>query len=209
MNTIDFGLFTNEYVVVVAVIIVGLIFFGIILFNADIHIESEQKRAGRHGERIATHVISEVLNGNDVLFTNVCLSYEGKETELDNVIVNNRGVFIVEVKNYNGVLSGDEDDFYWDKSKYTDSGNFYQKQVKNPIKQVKRQVYILKSILQQNGIDVWVEGYAFLLERNSPVESPMILESRKDIHEAIHVKTNARLSNEQKERIVEIIASFI
>ena len=194
-----------EYMIVISVIIICLIFFGLILWKADIHIESEQKRAGRRGERIATQVIQEVLNERDILLTNIHLSYDGSETELDNVIINNRGVFIIEVKNYNGVLSGEADDYKWLKSKYTDSGNFYQKEVKNPIRQVKRQVYILSGYLRDHGIKVWVEGNAFLLERNSPVKDDCILESSRDIHEAIHAKTNNKLTDETKRRIVDLL----
>lgn len=195
-----------ELSTVIIVIVVGLVFFGILLFKADIHIESEKKRAGRHGERIATRVISEVLCEDDVLLTNVRLSFEGRQTELDNVVINNRGVFIIEVKNYNGVLAGGVDDYKWLKSKYTDYGNFYQNEVKNPIKQVKRQIYILKSILEKNGISVWVGGYAFLLNRNSLVESTYILKSRKEIHYAIHKGINNNLTDKQKKEIIEILS---
>lgn len=195
-----------ELMIVIAVIIICFVFFGLILWKADIHIESEQKKAGRRGERIATQVIQEVLNDRDVLLTNIHLSYDGSETELDNVVINNRGVFIIEVKNYNGVLAGGVDDYKWLKSKHTDGGNFYQTEVKNPIKQVKRQIYILSSVLRENGIRVWVEGYAILLERNSPVEDEHILWSQRDIHEAIHVKSNNKLSNDTKRKIVDLLA---
>ena len=100
------------------------------------------------------------------MLTNVKVSFEGKNTELDNVIINNRGVFIIEIKNYNSILIGDEDDFEWIKNKYTEAGNFYQKSVKNPIKQIKRQVYILSGYLKAHGFDVWIEEYVFLVEGN-------------------------------------------
>lgn len=165
--------------------------------------ESEARRAGRRGEHFASRLISEVLDERDILLTNVTLSYDGKRTELDNVIVNNRGVFIIEVKNYSGMLIGEEDDFEWVKNKVTDAGNIYQKTVKNPIPQVKRQIYILSGRLKQRKLDVWVEGYVFFVERNSPVRSDYVLDTRADIDWVIHHGTNNNLSNADKKRIVE------
>ncbi|MBP5265304.1 MAG: NERD domain-containing protein [Lachnospiraceae bacterium] len=165
--------------------------------------ESEARRAGRRGEHFASRLISEVLDERDILLTNVTLSYDGKRTELDNVIVNNRGVFIIEVKNYSGMLIGEEDDFEWVKNKVTDAGNIYQKTVKNPIPQVKRQIYILSGQLKQRKLDVWVEGYVFFVERNSPVRSDYVLDTRADINRVIHHGTNNNLSNADKKRIVE------
>lgn len=53
-------------------------------------------------------------------------------------------------------------------------GNTFEKNVKNPIKQVKRQTYILAKYLEYYGPRVWVEGYAFLVNGNSPVNSSYI-----------------------------------
>lgn len=152
------------------------------------------RQAGKEGELAAQEIIREVLRENDILLSNICISYEGKETELDNVIITDKGVFIIEVKNYSGKLIGKEEDFEWKKYKLSAGGNVYEKNVKNPIKQVKRQVYILSHYLKSQGIDIWVEGYALLLENNSPVHGEYVLESRKGIGTAIHRQGRNHLS---------------
>lgn len=121
-----------------------------------------EKRAGNYGEKVARDIICKSLTEEDKLFTNISFEYDGRLTELDNIIVNKYGVFIIEVKNYMGELHGSEDDFEWKKYKTTDAGNTYIKNVKNPIKQVKRQIYLLAQYLQLNNINVWVEGFVFL-----------------------------------------------
>ena len=73
----------------------------------------------------------------DTLLTNVKVSVEAKQTELDNVIINPEGISIIEVKNYYGTLTGDEGSCDWIQTKNSFGGNFYQKSIKNPIKQVK------------------------------------------------------------------------
>ena len=192
-------------IVITAVVI--LLAFLLALVSKGGTDESEARRAGRRGEHFASRLISEVLDDQDILLTNVKLSYDGKRTELDNVIVNNHGVFVIEVKNYSGMLVGEEDDFEWVKNKVTDAGNIYQKTVKNPIPQVKRQIYILSGRLKQRKINVWVEGYVFFVERNSPVRSDYVLDTRRDIDRVIHHGTNNNLSNEEKKRIVDVLLS--
>lgn len=128
------------------------------LSSLDWTFESASERSGRHGEEIAVEIISRVLKEGDHLLTNIEIAYDGRRAEMDCIVVNKFGVFIFEVKNYSGQLAGDEDDYEWQKVKITDSGNMYAKQVKNPIRQLKRQIYLLAHYLQDHRIRVWVEG---------------------------------------------------
>ncbi|MCR5793683.1 MAG: NERD domain-containing protein [Lachnospiraceae bacterium] len=167
--------------------------------------ESPEKKAGRMGEQFANQVIREILRESDVSFANVKISAEGKQCEIDNLIINNRGVFIIEVKNYVGEVYGTEEDPEWIKNKISPGGYFSQVTVKNPIKQVKRQTFILSRYLKAYGIDVWIEGYVFFVNMNSPVESKYVLRTQKDIDNAIHYGYNNNLRSDVKEKIVELL----
>ena len=166
----------------------------------------EYKRAGIRGEEAVVRAIESVLREGDNLLTNVSVEYDGKPAELDNVIVNKYGVFIIEVKNYTGHVVGSEDDYEWQKFKTTDAGNTYVKTVKNPIKQVKRQIYILARYLEYYGIRVWVKGYAIMLHGNSPVDSDYLLKSVEDIDQAIHTNDRTMLSTNTIERIAKLLS---
>jgi len=166
----------------------------------------EYKRVGIRGEEAAVRAIQSVLREGDRLFTNVSIEYDGKPAELDNVVVNKYGVFIIEVKNYTGYIVGDEDDYEWQKYKTTDAGNTYEKTVKNPIKQVKRQVYILARYLEYYGPKVWVRGYAILLHGNSPVQSEYVLTSIEDIDRAIHTVDRRMLDAKTVDKIAELLS---
>ncbi len=198
----------SDYVLIIIVIFVIVLFsLGFILLGFNgFHIESPEKRAGRYGEIFAGKIIREILNEDDILLTNVKISADDKQTELDNVVINQNGVFIIEVKNYSGQLIGDEDDSDWIKNKITPGGNLFQKEVRNPIKQVKRQIYILSRLFKENDISVWIEGYVFLVERNSPVRSTYILDSQYDINRAVHTRESKRISKETMEKIVSILS---
>ncbi len=167
--------------------------------------EAPEKRAGRIGEQRAAKIISSILREDDRLFTNIQVSFENKTAELDNVIVNKYGVFIIEVKNYNGWLIGSEDDYEWTKYHVTDAGNTYSKTVKNPIRQVKRQVHILAKYLDYYGTKVWVEGYAILLHGNSPINSKYVLSSVSEIDRAIHTFGRDRLTKRNIEEISKLL----
>lgn len=195
-------LFIIALIILIVVIIIKE-FKGIDL--SDIF-ESPKKRAGRYGEAFATNAIKSVLREDDLLFTNVQISYDGKPAELDNVVINKYGVFIIEVKNYNGKLSGTEDDYEWQKFHTTYSGNTYIKSVKNPIKQVKRQVYILANFLDYYGTRVWVKGFAFLVNQNSPVNNEYILSDTNDIDRAIHTSGRNMLNKATVEAISKLLS---
>lgn len=186
---------------------ISIIALILLLFETGgIVFEFEKKRVGRQGEWLASRVIKEILNEKDILLTNVKVSFDGKDAELDNVIINNRGVFVIEVKNYKGRLIGTENDFKWIKIKYTKAGNCYHTLVRNPIKQVGRQVYILSGCLKEHGINLWIEGYVFFVEGNSPIESERVLSTQEDINTVIHLGVNNKLKNISKEKIVEILS---
>lgn len=166
----------------------------------------EYKRVGIRGEEAAVRAVESVLREGDRLFTNVKIEYEGKPAELDIVVVNRYGVFIIEVKNYTGYIVGGEDDYEWQKFKTTDAGNTYERTVKNPIKQVKRQIYILAHYLEYYGPRVWVKGYAILLHDNSPVESSYLLDSIASIDRAIHSRDRTILNMDTIEKISNLLS---
>ncbi len=162
------------------------IIIGIVLLVAliiwQIHIVSENdyergqreiKDDGNFGEAICKGEIKRIFRSDDILINNICLNINGKETEIDNLIINKNGIFIIEVKNYNGTLYGDIDDFEWGK-KVSPGGNVFTKEVKNPIRQMKRQTYLLSRYLKENGIWIWISPYTYFINDNSPVDDEVL-----------------------------------
>jgi len=155
--------------------------------------EREARDAGKKGEKAASNLFKRVLNKDDHLLNNVVIESDGKEAEYDNIIVNKYGIYVIEVKNYVGTLYGSENDFYWQKVKITHAGNEYEKTAKNPIPQVKRQVYVLSQFLKERGYKLWIKGYVFFVYSNSPVHNEYVLESSFDLEKAIHTKSDQYL----------------
>ena len=85
----------------------------------------------------------------------------------------------------------------------------YQQSVKNPIKQVRRQIYILSQLFKSNGIRVWIEGYVFFIEGNSPIESRYILKTQADIDIAIHGGGRNSIDEGTRERIRQLLLGYV
>lgn len=172
----------NTFMLVIA----GILFIYLIIRLLRRYYVPPEKAAGNAGEKYAAGLIRSVLNKDDLLFTNVAVTYEDKRTELDNVVVNSNGVFIIEVKTYSGTLYGSEEDSNWTKIHVSKGGNTYEKSVRNPIPQVRRQIYILSGYLRDHGIKAWVEGYAVIIGSKAPADSSYILSGTAEIGRAIH-----------------------
>ena len=200
----ELSMFVVIAIVVIIIAIIAII-GNSISDRSSQEYERPEERAGREGEYIAINIIRRVLRNEDVLLTNVDISYDGRKAELDNVIINKYGVFIIEVKNYAGTIYGKTDDYTWIKYKTDPYGNTFTKTVRNPIKQVNRQVYLLARHLEEYGFYVWVEGYAFFVQGNSPVWCKEVLGSSNDIDKAVHTFNKNRLSVSDIESIKAIL----
>ncbi len=166
---------------------------------------SEKKRAGNRGEAEAVKIIQSVLRGDDRLFTHFRITSHGKRSEMDNVIVNRYGVFIIEVKDWNGEIAGGADDPEWKQYKTTYEGRTYENVRKNPIRQVNGQIYALKEYLNAHGVSVWVDGYVMMLRGNSPIRSARMLNGPTDIDRAIHTPGRITLDAKTAETIKKLL----
>lgn len=170
---------------IVAVLSAAVIFAIIVIVSrlaGKNHVELPERQAGRLGEKFVTTVISEILRDGDTFLTNVNIMVDGMQAELDNVVLNDNGVFIIEAKNYAGQMFGDEDDPEWIMS----GPDMAQIPIVNPIFQVKRQILLTSKLIADNGIRARVRGFVFFVNMNSPVRSDLVLETRDDIDDAIH-----------------------
>lgn len=110
------------YIAIIALIVIIIV--SILVSNGNSNstyggslFEDSKRTAGKYGELRATSVIKSVLRDDDSLFSNVSIIYEDRPAELDCVVVNRYGVFIIEVKNYAGYIVGKENDYEWKSTK--------------------------------------------------------------------------------------------
>lgn len=189
----------------IEIIMLFLLVIVLLIFLLPRTEEDGKERAGKEGEILAGKMIQQYLNEQDILFNNVEIVVHGREIELDYVVINKNGVFIFEVKNYSGELEGNEDDEYWNKYKISSGNNEYVKEVRNPIKQLKREIYLLKEYLKYYGIDLWINGYVLFVNMNSPIDSDYTINNESELNSILHTRGGQTLNKKQIEKIVNIL----
>lgn len=86
---------------------------------------------GEYGEYLTIKKIKDAADDDSVILNNVLLSYKNDTTEIDVILLNPKGVFVFESKNYSGWIFGSENDLFWYQTLNGNTKNkFY-----NPIKQ--------------------------------------------------------------------------
>lgn len=172
--------------------------------------EREIYRAGEEGEYLAASAIKSILFKDDWHTCNFEFSVDGREAECDILVVNTNGIFIFEVKNFSGSLFGYETDDTWEKVKESDGGNLYSKEIKNPIKQVRRQIRLLKELLGLYGIyNFWIDGYVLLVNANPHDESEYILTDLSEVERTIHKPGEQPLNKSKRDAVISAINAVI
>lgn len=114
---------------------------------ADVYWTDE--RIGKYGEKLTERELKLVslLGRKGKILKNIYLPKDNEETsEIDVVFITQKGVFVIESKNYSGWIFGDEKSYYWTSSLPNGQKNrFY-----NPIKQNQTHIKWLNEYLKSN-----------------------------------------------------------
>ena len=193
----------DVYEILILILVIVLVFLAILFYERS---DARQiKKAGKKAEQSVQKDLKQILLKDDLYFSNVNVVYGKQKTELDNLIVNKNGIFIVEVKSYSGELYGIKEDRLWLKQRFSGGGKLYQKYVDNPIGQVKRQVFILSRALKKHGVSAWVTGYIYFTNHNAPFADDYFIDSYKQLKQIIHSRNNDPLTKKQIMQIKALI----
>lgn len=121
--------------------------------------------SGVRGEKQLFRTVKK-LGGNNIIILNLPVRYKRGRSELDAMLITHKGVLIVEVKNHSGSISGSWKSEKWIQRKYYRDGKTSQQEMDNPIKQMRRQRDIVKSILNKAGEDVWIDSILYFSSPN-------------------------------------------
>lgn len=171
-----------------------------------------EKRYGNRGERKAGSVLERYLPGNYTVIQNVKVSYDGKTSEIDNVVVGRTGVFIIEVKNMKGNILGDCASRQWSQIKIDQYDIEHQKEFYSPIKQVGTHIYRLANYLRDNRIFTHINGAVYFANRQTRVhlngkENDIPVFTYKSTNALINYITSGEeaLNNKQIEKIISLL----
>lgn len=174
-----------------------------------------QYGSGLQGEKRAIKLLSK-LPDDYYIFNDITVGYDGKESQLDIVVVSKNGVSIVEVKNHKGHITGNIQDQNWVQHKIGRKGGRYTKSFYSPVKQVGTHTYRLSKAIKENGINVWVNNAVYF------TKSGTTLDIKNKTGEEMHVysyfqsqylfeylcrESNKKLTDKELEKVLELLNS--
>ncbi len=126
---------TIHIAVPIILLIIAVVLFVIFLINRK---QFGILQSGVRGEEETLQILKK-LPKEYTIITNPIIYNRGAIIELDFVVVGKSGVFIVETKNYRGIISGKTSKSSWKQIKHGKNDKVYEKEVNNPVKQAYRQ----------------------------------------------------------------------
>ena len=99
---------------------------------------------GDFGEYVVAKTLGDTEPGKQYVINNFCFSVKGKSCQIDHILINSAGIWVIETKNMSGKIYGKEEDGYW--RQVLGYGNTVNK-FYNPKKQNATHIYRLKYIL--------------------------------------------------------------
>ncbi len=118
----------------IQIVFVLLIFILGILFNSSFFL-------GKIGEAKVSALLS-FLPKEYTVFNNVLLCIDGKNSQIDHIVVSVYGIFVIETKNYKGWIFGSDTSKQWTQNIYGEKHSFY-----NPELQNQGHIFALKNLL--------------------------------------------------------------
>ena len=114
--------------------------------------------SGVEGEAKALKMLASGLPDTFSCINNAVIYYENRHNELDLIVVGHTGIYIVEVKNTAGDIYGSYSSKTLQQEKKSEN-----KEMRNPVQQVRTHADILSRFLKANGIRAWVQGVVFFV----------------------------------------------
>ena len=100
------------------------------------------KIKGYLGEKIVDKILSTLPKDQYAVYNNILLKNDYGTTQIDHIVLSVFGVFVIETKNYQGWIFGNERDAYWTQNIYGKKTRF-----KNPILQNYGHVKAIERVL--------------------------------------------------------------
>lgn len=171
---------------------------------------------GLEGEKYFLKV-AEKLPKSYTILTDLDIGYKGNFSQLDMIVVGDNGVFIIEIKNIRGTITGHVNDHDLTQTKINRDGKTYIKTIYNPIKQVETHRERLKDILKSNKINTPIENIVAFVNKDIHLNlqgksSTKLFTIRRGkehliIQYLVDFKRNTNLNKNEKDKIIQSILS--
>lgn len=129
-------------------IIVALILIALVLF-IEFYLKHSIYVKGKVGEKEVANMLASI-NGYNRIINNILINDNGKSRQIDHIAITEYGIFVIETKNYKGVIYGDERHNEW--TQYINRKGF---KFNNPTHQNYAHVKVVANILSLPEEDIF------------------------------------------------------
>ena len=151
---------------------------------------------GSIGERKVSKALNTLDNNEYKVINNVMIRTDRGTTQIDHVVISVYGIFVIETKNYKGLIFGNEYDDNWKQVIYKRSERF-----RNPIKQNYGHVVALKERLNLEKDLLIVSIIAFTNRASLKVNTKTPVMYDNDVVSYIRSYNNKLISEDDVKRI--------
>ena len=124
---------------------------------------------GRQGEGSVRWIIGETVEGVKYVINDLIVENDGRTSQIDHIVINSGGVFVIETKNYSGKIYGSENQHEWTQVlAYGKTKN----KLYNPLKQNTTHMYNVKRIVGNLPIYSVV---VFVQNNTQHIEAPRVI----------------------------------
>lgn len=106
------------------------------------------KLKGKAGEKRVAAILNKLPNEKYITINDLIVKDENGSHQIDHLVVSTYGIFVIETKNYKGIIYGNEYEDYWTQNIYGNRSKF-----KNPIHQNYGHFKVIETLLK-NKYDV-------------------------------------------------------
>jgi len=165
--------------------------------------------SGYSGEKEALETFREFPDDYHI-FTNLIFEKDGYYSEADLVILGPNGVFVTEVKNHNGFVTGDEKESHWKQIKVTDNGGRYVNHIYNPTRQVRSHVHKVAHNLRKKGYAGWVQSIVWFTNEEIELKinrdkTPIFSDKNKISDFILNYKPSSKITKEDYDSILKTL----
>jgi hypothetical protein len=180
-----FYMFNNPIVIVILFVVAACVFFFV-----------KPKLKAFIGEKTIVAFLSRLDREKYIVMNDLVVWYNGKTFQINQVIVSNYGVFVIETKNYKGLIYGSDYGQFWTQVLKKTKHRFY-----NPVNQNDEHIRALEYILSEFGPINYIPIIVF------PINSKLKVKVKAEVIYSVNLlKTMAKykeetISNTTKEKI--------
>lgn len=158
------------------------------------------KSKGQIGEKLVNNILKKLPN-NYIVIKNILLKTNVGTSQIDHIVVCKKGIFVIETKNYSGLIYGDEKQKYWVQIIGKSKNKFF-----NPIWQNRGHINAVKNSISYKKVPIYsIVVFCGNCTLKSISSNSYVIYAKELNRTIKKTKSNINLSRQDVEEIVDML----